>query len=203
MKILMVDVDGVLVSGRPSDGKPAFTDAERDLGLDMNRLQLHFFTPYWADIVSGREPIEPRLRAVLSEVAPHLDVEEVLRYWFENDSRLDRRLLDDLATLRAAGTKLYLATNQEHRRAGWLMQHLGFVDRFDGIFYSAALGHKKPSAAFFEIATRQAGVDPADIGFIDDAGKNIEAARQCGWAAVQWQPSMMLETALAEIRSQR
>ncbi len=203
MKILMVDVDGVLVSGRPADGKPAFTDAKRDLGLDMVLLQEHFFTPYWADIVSGREPIEPRLQAVLSEIAPHLDVEEMLRYWFENDSRLDQRLLDDLASLRATGTKLYLATNQEHRRADWLMQHPGFAGRFDGIFYSAALGHKKPSAAFFEIATQRADADPADIGFIDDAGKNIEAARQCGWAAVEWHPDMVLEMALAEMRRHR
>jgi len=203
MKILMVDVDGVLVSGRPADGLPAFTDAQRDLGLDMAKLQQHFFTPHWADIVSGREPIELRLQSVLAEIAPHLGVEDVLRYWFENDSRLDQRLLDDLAGLRATGTKLYLATNQEHRRAAWLMQHLGFADRFDGIFYSAALGHKKPSVEFFEIATQRAGVDPADIGFIDDAAQNIEAARQCGWAAVQWLPGMVLETALAQMQSQR
>ena len=33
MKVLMVDVDGVLVHGRPQDGLPYFTSIERDLGI--------------------------------------------------------------------------------------------------------------------------------------------------------------------------
>lgn len=33
MKVLMVDVDGVLIHGRPADGLPLFTYLERDLGL--------------------------------------------------------------------------------------------------------------------------------------------------------------------------
>ncbi|MGI2032892.1 HAD-IA family hydrolase [Rhizobium panacihumi] len=201
MKMLMVDVDGVVINGRPVDGLSPFTQAERDLGLDPAKLQQQFFALHWPDIVTGRKPIEPSLQAVLAEIAPHLRVEEVLRYWFENDSRLDERLLEDLALLRASDTKLYLATNQEHRRAGWLMQHAAFAGRFDGIFYSAALGHKKPERAFFEVATQRVGADPADIAFIDDAEANIEAALRYGWRAVQWLPGMSLQTVLAEFRS--
>lgn len=49
-KVLMMDVDGVLVSGRPTDGRHLFTELEADLGLSPDRLRETFFTEP-ADIV--------------------------------------------------------------------------------------------------------------------------------------------------------
>lgn len=196
MKVLMVDMDGVLVNGRPADGLPYFTDIERDLGLSLKRLQTEFFAVHWPQIIIGEKPIEPTLTAVLEKIAPQVETETLLRYWFENDSRLDQDLLADLAALRKSGLPIYLATNQEHRRAAWLMNEHGLADHFDGIFYSAKFGCKKPSPDFFRLATEGAGVAPADIAFIDDSSENIEAARRFGWQAAQWKPGMVLEDAL-------
>jgi len=201
MKVLMVDVDGVLVHGRPADGLPFGTHLERDLGLPVTTLQQEFFKPFWADIVTGREPIEPRLSAVLAKIAPHLEMETLLQYWFENDSRLDERLLEDLAELRNSGVALHLATNQEHRRAAWLMNEHGLARHFDDIFYSAKLGHNKPSQDFFRLATEAAGALPEDIGFIDDAPENVEGARQFGWNAVHWTAGMTLSDILPSLRA--
>lgn len=195
MKALMVDVDGVLVHGRPADGLPYFTDMERDLGLSIEKLQAEFFRPCWADIIVGRDAIEPKLAAVLARIAPHLDTETLLAYWFENDSRLDRDLLDALASLRGRGTRLYLATNQEHRRAAWLMQDHGLADRFDGIFYSAQLGCRKPATDFYRLASQATGLAPEDVHYIDDAIENVESARTFGWKAVHWRPGMSLADA--------
>lgn len=203
MKVLMVDVDGVLVNGRPADGLPFATNLERDLGLPLEALQREFFKPYWPDIVTGREPIEPRLTAVLTKIAPHLEAETLLTYWFENDSRLDQGLLEDLAELRKGGVALYLATNQEHRRAAWLMRELGLAAHFDDIFYSAKLGHRKPDQDFFRLATAKAGVEPHEIMFIDDAAENIEGARRFGWNAVHWRPGMTLENAISVLHPTR
>lgn len=49
----MVDVDGVLVCGRPLDGKPWASTIEADLGLKPSDLDREFFIPYWNDIVIG------------------------------------------------------------------------------------------------------------------------------------------------------
>ncbi len=196
MKLLMVDVDGVLVHGRPSDGLPLFTYLERDLGLRLDVLQQAFFKVHWQDIVTGRDALEPRLAEVLEKIAPHLSVRTLIDYWFENDSRLDDRLLEDLAVLRAGGTRMFLATNQEHRRAAYLMDELGLSSRFDGIFYSAALGHQKPSAEFFRLVTERVGLSASDIGFIDDVETNVAAARQFGWKAMQWASDSRLQDAV-------
>lgn len=197
MKILMVDVDGVLVHGRPSDGLPLFTYLERDLGLPLDVLQQAFFKTHWVDIVTGRDALEPRLAEVLGRIAPELTARTLIDYWFENDSRLDHGLLDDLAALRAGGTKMFLATNQEHMRAAYLMGDLGLSSRFDGIFYSAALGHQKPSTEFFRLATERVGLPASEIGFIDDVEANIVAARQFGWKAMQWTSGSRLRDAVA------
>ena len=197
MKILMVDVDGVLIHGRPSDGLPLFTYLERDLGLQLDVLQEAFFKTYWRDIVTGRDALEPRLAEVLGTIAPHLSARTLIDYWLENDSRLDHTLLDDLAALRAEGTQMFLATNQEHLRAGYLMEKLGLSARFDGIFYSAALGYQKPAAEFFQLATEKVGIAADEIGFIDDVEANIAAARQFGWKAKQWTSGMRLKDAIA------
>jgi putative hydrolase of the HAD superfamily len=197
MKILMVDVDGVLVHGRPSDGLPLFTHLERDLGLPLDVLQQTFFKIYWQDIVTGRDALEPRLAEVLGKIAPQIPAKTLIDYWFENDSRLDQGLLEDLAALRAQGMKMFLATNQEHMRAAYLMGDLGLSSRFDGIFYSAALGHQKPSVEFFRLATEHVEVLASEIGFIDDVEANIEAARQFGWKAMQWTSGSRLQDAVA------
>ncbi|MBY5334118.1 HAD-IA family hydrolase [Rhizobium leguminosarum] len=186
MKVLMVDVDGVLVHGRPTDGLPLFTYLERDLGLPIDLLQQEFFQTHWRDIIIGREALEPRLAGVLAKIAPHLSAETLIEYWFENDSRIDLNLLEELAALRQSGITLLLATNQEHRRARYLMEQIGLKAHFDDIIYSAALGHSKPSPDFFRLATERAGVLPGEIAFIDDMAENIEAARQFGWNAAQW-----------------
>lgn len=197
MKILMVDVDGVLVHGRPADGLPLFTYLERDLCLSPTLLQQEFFRPYWVGIVTGQEPIEPRLTEVLSRIAPHLPAEKLLDYWFENDSRLDRQLLGDLSRLKDEGTRLYLATNQEHRRTAYLRDVLELGALFDGIFYSAALGTRKPESDFFRLATDGVGAAPEDIGFIDDVEENVAAAAQFGWKALRWTPALALADAIA------
>jgi len=203
VKVLMVDVDDVLIHGRPADGLPLFAYLERDLGLRLDLLQREFFQTHWGDIVTGREALEPRLTSVLAKIAPHLSAATLIDYWFENDSRLDHNLLDDLAVLREKGTSLFLATNQEHMRARYLMEQAGLGTHFDGIIYSAALGHSKPSPDFFRLATERAGALPGEIAFIDDMAVNVEAARQFGWNAAQWTAGATLNETLSAFNDRR
>lgn len=193
----MVDVDGVVVHGRPADGLPPFTYLERDLGLPAALLQREFFAPHWSEIVTGKEALMPRLESVLARIAPQLSAETLRAYWFENDSNIDHVFLEALSAWRAHGIAIYLATNQEHMRANYLMEERGLADHVDGILYSAALGHRKPSAEFYRLANEHAGVAAADIVFIDDTRENVEAARAFGWNAVEWNGDVGLDEALA------
>lgn len=196
LKALMVDVDGV-VARRP-DGRRWDCEIEADLGLSPDLLQTAFFGEHFEDIVLGRADLMTRLAAVLPQIAPHLTGEQLTAYWFAQDGHLDHGLLDDLATCRARGLELHLATVQEHHRARHLWETLGLRRRFDAMHYAAELGCKKPDAAFFAAVEARTGFTPDELLLIDDSPRNVEGARAHGWAAVLWTAERPLAEVLAE-----
>lgn len=198
---LMVDVDGVLVCGRPSNGRPWASDLEDDLGLSVPDLQREFFIPHWNEIVLGRSPLVDHLQPALARIAPHLSYDDFISYWFKNDARINIELLEELHQQREAGKKVYLATNQEHVRAAYLIEVLGLVRHCDGIYYSAALGSRKPDRAFFEQVAARSGFQSDQLLLIDDAPANVVAARACGRNAIEWQEGSSLSGALTEIET--
>lgn len=199
MRTIMMDVDGVLVNGRPADGAHLFTDLERDLGIPLDLLQREFFALRWPAIVTGQRPLEPELADVLSVIAPDVTAETLIKYWFENDSRIDREVLGAISELRADGRRVFLATNQEHRRASYLMNEMRLADHVDGIVYSAALGHRKPATEFYNLATAFAGTRASDIILVDDTQDNVLAARAYGWSAVHWKQGMTAAVLMASV----
>lgn len=182
----MVDVDGVLVRGRPSDGGNWASGLERDLGLCVADLDRAFFASHWHDVIIGRTGLSEALTPALKTIAPHLSCDDLIAYWFENDSRLDLALLDALADCRAAGLRICLATNQEHLRAAYLMDTIGLAAHVDDLFYSAAMGCKKPDLTFFTGIVSQIGLAPGEILLIDDTQANVDAAGTAGWRAIHW-----------------
>ena len=197
IKVLMVDVDGVVV--RRPDGRRWDLDIERDLGVAQADLQTHFFARHWPDLETGRADTRDRLAAALPAFAPHLTAQDVMDYWFAKDASLNEALLADLAALRASGVPLHLATAQEHYRAAHLWGALDFKSRFDAMHYCAALGLKKSDPAFYAQVTARAGVPAGDIGYIDDSASCVELGRAAGWRAHVWRPDSTLAEALAEI----
>ena len=184
MKALMVDVDGVVVTS--PDGRLWNWNAMVDIGLDPLVFQAKFFEPHWQDLVLGRADLHDRLGPVLTEIAPHLTSQQVSDYWFANDAHLDHALLADLATLRASGIPIYLATVQEHYRARYLWDVLGLSECFDGMFYAAELGAAKPDPCFYLEIESRSGFSAAELTLLDDRMDNVNAARACGWGGVHW-----------------
>jgi putative hydrolase of the HAD superfamily len=194
-KVLMVDVDGVVV--RHPHGLRWDHDLERDLGVDPARLQSEFFAPHFEDVVLGRAGLHERLALVLADLAPGVSAEEFTAYWFARDAHLDRALLHDLAQVRARGVQLHLATVQEHLRARFLWEDLGLGERFDAIHYAADYGCKKPNPAFFQAVGERTGYAPHEMLLIDDGAPNVAAALAAGWDAVLWDGAQRLEAVLA------
>jgi putative hydrolase of the HAD superfamily len=194
IKVLMVDVDGVVVLHPDPKGWSA--NLKRDLGLAPEILQAAFFKPHFADIVHGRAPLRDRLAPVLREIAPHLSCDQLIGYWFANDAHLNHDLLQQLAEVRRRGLKLHLATVQEHERADYLWRELGLRDQFDAIHYAADLGWSKPATEFFAEVEQRSGFAPDEIFFIDDKIDNVEAARTRRWRAATWTGACRLDDLL-------
>ncbi|WP_354003907.1 HAD-IA family hydrolase [Pseudomonas carnis] len=86
-------------------------------------------------------------------------------------------MLADLDEQRRHGVKVYLATNQEHLHARFLMESIGLAQYCDGIFYSAALSCRKPNTHLYEKVTELSGFRPEQLLLIDDTPANVLAAR--------------------------
>ena len=183
---LMVDIDGVVATGRPTDGAPWSTDLQADLGISKSDLRTAFFQPFWHRVVTGQLPLRPTLARALVENHLNVDADKLIAYWFANDARLDTSLLADLAQARMQGIKVIFATNQEHERARYLWQDLALSNFADGMFTSAQLGVKKPDPAFFSKAAHLTDAQPGAHLLIDDTLANIKTARAQGWHAHLW-----------------
>ncbi|MDJ0821656.1 MAG: HAD-IA family hydrolase [Paracoccaceae bacterium] len=185
-RCLMLDVDGVVVTGRPSDGLSWATDIERDLGIDFDKLAKGFFAPHWDDVVLGRRDLRTVLDASLPDIAPDVTADVLIDYWFAMDARVDQDVLTQVDALRTLGQKVILATNQEHLRARYLMQEMGLARYVDGIVYSAAIGARKPQKAFFNACAAHANAIPTNLILVDDTAANVAAAQGAGWRAHLW-----------------
>ena len=157
-RCLMLDVDGVVVNGRPVDGKSWLTDIERDLGIAPASLHAHFFAGHWDAIVTGRKNLVEVLETCLPGITRSASAQDLINYWFEKDSRVDEAVLAECGELRSRGMRIFLATNQEHMRAQYLMDRLGLRNHVDGMIYSAEITARKPERPFYEAALQRCGL---------------------------------------------
>ena len=194
MKVFF-DVDGVLIDGwhvKPERRKPWDASIEQDLGIDREAFRQRLFAPP-ADggeplilaCVSGRRDLKDVLAVILPEAGYHGTVDDFVRYWFEKDSNVNRDLFAVVERLaRRTHLDLYLATAQEHHRAGYLWNELGWRAHFTDIFYSARLGHLKDTPEFFTAINRELAIVPGERPlFFDDREDIVMLARQAGWDA--------------------
>lgn len=88
--------------------------------------------------------------------------------------------------LRAAGTRVHLATNQQPARAAHMREVLGYGDVFDTCWYSGDLGVAKPDPEYFRRVVAGLGVEAGRCLLLDDRTPNVRAAREVGLAAERW-----------------
>jgi len=122
----------------------------------------------------------------LRQIAPSISTDQFINYWFKMDSRIEHQVVDQVAQLRRRGIPVFLATNQEHVRAKYLMNDLKLSQHVDGLIYSAKVLSKKSDQAFFTECEKIVCRSPADLLLVDDTLGNVTAAENAGWRAVHW-----------------
>jgi putative hydrolase of the HAD superfamily len=192
---IFFDVDGVLIDGwhaKVERRRRWDTTLRQDFGIDPQELQERFFqspTGKFPSLmhacVSGECDLKEALSAVLPSVGYKGSIDAFVAYWFEKDSNVNHDVFDAAKRLAAyAHVNLYLATGQEHYRAAYLWNDLGFKEHFKDIFYSAKLGHLKNTVEFFQRinSVLEIAADERPLYF-DDHEEVVRLAREAGWDA--------------------
>ncbi|WP_183469168.1 HAD family hydrolase [Limimaricola variabilis] len=182
----MLDVDGVLVFGRPTDGQHWMVGLLDDLGISPRDLAREFIRAEWQSVVIGQKELMPTLREALIKIGTDVSAETLVSYWYEQSSRVVPDVLADVRDARCRGIPVYLATNQSYSRADYLLNKVGLNSEIDGVVYSAMAGHQKPDAGFYRFAEERAGYNPDELLLVDDKLENVEAAISAGWNGVHW-----------------
>ncbi len=183
---LVLDVDGVVIRGRPDDGLPWYQTLREDLGLDREVLTDRFFNAGFLDALRGRADIGELLEDLFSSLDAPTTVEAFIDYWFSHDARLNDDLIELTHELRLrSGLRCFLATNQERHRTMHIWETLGLNKLFDAMVSSSDLGVCKPEPEFFRRAQQRLELTTDDrVLFVDDREQFVQAAQRHGWEAV-------------------
>lgn len=192
MTYIFFDVDGVLINGYHA--KPELRHCwdkhiERDFGVKQQDFFEQFISGVFVkEVLIGKADLLETLSEVLPRIGYRGDAQDFVDYWLQNDARLNQDLLAQIAKLSTRpDVDLYIATNQEHNRAHYLMENLGLKQYFNDIYHSARIGHIKPAPAYFAAIAADVGMDAErDIIFFDDTQKVVDAANDFGWQAHQF-----------------
>lgn len=191
MRIVFFDVDGVLVHGyhaKPELRKCWDENMELDLGINRMHFKENFiFDVFVKEVIVGVTPLKAALNDYLLSISSNIKAEDFIKYWLSHDANVNTALIQKVEALKQTNrVRLLIATNQEHNRANYLMNELGFSNYFDDIYHSAKVGFAKPNRSYFEKIMASVGnLDEPPI-FFDDTQSVVDAANDFGWEAYQF-----------------
>ena len=160
---------------------------EEEHGLERNSLFRSLYDcDEWREVQVGkgdadawREAAHRRLEQLAGRPLPPLH-----QQWRETG----RLIPENLSLIRALRPPYRLAvlsnadaTLEERMRDG-----LGILHLFDDVISSAVVGMAKPDQAIYRLAAERLGLPVEECVFVDDAERNVTAAREVGMAAVYY-----------------
>lgn len=125
------------------------------------------------------------VQAVIAAIPPHLAT--------LGDSEA---LLHDL---RAQGHRLCFLSNMPAPYADHLLREKPFFRVFDDGIFSAHVQQIKPDAAIYSLAVERFGLSRADVWFIDDVQRNLDAAQAFGWNGLRFASAEQVRAQLVEV----
>ena len=191
MQNILFDVDGVLIHGYHAreDLRHCWDDGlEADLGFNRQAFKDGFiFKDFINHVLIGEMSLYNALEKFVPAVGYNDDPQIVINYWLKHDSNINHDLIDKIKNIKQTpDVDLYVATNQEHNRARYLMDGLGFGEHFTDIFHSAKVGALKPDRAYFEYVKASLGNPSTPPIFFDDTPAVVQGANDFGWTAYEF-----------------
>ncbi len=194
---VVFDLGGVLIDWDPRRlYRTIFTGPQAE--AQMERFLADVCTPEWnAEQDRGRTLAE----ATATLVAKHPDQAELIEaYYGRWDEMLGQPIEGTVRVaqaLKRGGLRLVALSNWSAETFPRARLRMAFLDEFDGVLISGAVGLIKPDPEIFELVATRHSIDPARAVFVDDSPKNVAAAAEAGSDAIEFRPPDQLRRDLA------
>jgi len=193
-RILLLDIGMVLVG---LNFQPLAERMKALAGVQPDELQTaltqgNLVRAFETGQISGRDFHAEVCRRLGSDIP----WEEFLEAWY---SIFDRPIIpDEMLGALAHSLPLWALSNTNKLHFDFMMRRFTFLRHFQGFVLSHEVGALKPDARIFLAALERIGAPAGDILFVDDQEANVQAARDLGIDAFQFDG---LEKFAAELQS--
>lgn len=178
IELILVDFDKVLCSSK------LFSEIYSEkFGIDINTM-LPFFAEMSKDVTIGKGDLKDKIKNVIDLWQWHGTPEELVNFWINSDTQIDKNLEEKLKEVQNHGVKIFLATNQEKYRGEYIWKELGLNDWMDGKFISFEIGLHKGNPEFFKYVIEHIDICPEKIILFDDKPLFVNYAKSSGMKGV-------------------
>jgi 2-haloacid dehalogenase len=193
---IVFDIGGVLL-----DWDPRYLyDRLFDDPDEMERFLAEICTLEWHAAHDRGVPFE---RSCAELAQRHPEYAEMIWAWGRRSEEMIAGPIDGtvqlLRELQEAGVRCYALTNMETETYALRRERFAFMTWFDGTVVSSHEGVVKPEPEIFELLLRRFGLRPQATLLIDDAQRNVDAARALGIRAIHFQSPEALRRQLTEL----
>ena len=152
-----------------------------EFNIPMEKI-IPFFENEFKPCIIGKADLKKQIKKYLKEWGWKKSVDELLEYWFDKESIIDKNLLEKVQELRKKGMYCFLCTNNEKYRVLHNFHKLGLDQYFDGIFYSAQIGHTKQEPEFWQkIYDIMGRPEKKTVLFWDNSEDKLNTAKKFGF----------------------
>lgn len=184
IKAVVFDMGGVLL--RTFDQGPREALAQR-YGMDVQHLFDVVFTSESSKQAEiGLKPDKVHWEWALDELGIPQEERPAFIQQFWAGDRMDYDLLDFIQSLRPSVRTGLLSNAWLGTRTNITRRWGALEPYFDVAIFSAELGMRKPAPEFFHWLLERLDAQPGEAIFVDDYGKNIQAAKDLGMQTVKF-----------------
>lgn len=181
---VVFDLGGVLIDWNPRHLYRKMFNGDEEA---MERFLSEICTSEWnAGLDKGRSFVE----ATEELIARHPEQAGLIRAFFDRWPEMVAGVIEQtveiLAEVKRAGHEIYALSNWSAETFPYARERFRFLDWFDFIVISGAIGWVKPSREIFDFLLQKTGRRAEECVFIDDSPVNIAAARELGFDAIHF-----------------
>jgi len=195
---VLFDLGGVLIDWNPRYLYRAhFADDE----TAMEHFLAHVCAGEWNHEIDAGKPFADAVAERQRQFPAHA---ELISLWHTGwETMLGEAIAESvaiLAELKARGTRLYALTNWSFETFPVARRRFEFLTWFQDIVISGEVKLAKPDPRIFELARTRCQLNPASTVYIDDAPRNVEAARNLGFRALHFKEPATLREELVALK---